>query len=295
MSGSQGPGVISVDEVGCYTIAKTSLLSARRIMAYAAAIGDTNEAYFDDLRGDGLSVHPAICFSLQWNARFLLDRKINMQSAPFGVHAETDLRIFQPFRQGEAITTQGRLVARRQIVPGVYSVDRYRMTNGDGQLVAELDYNGIIRGATLSGDDVELEPDVAKPVCREMAAEALWSKEIYIPAHAGQQYTECADIYNPIHTEPSVAKAAGLPGVILHGSATKAHALTQIINECFDGDARRIRRLCGQLRGMVLMNSTIRVDCMAIQETGGERQVFYRVVNDQNQNAIANGIVCGTI
>jgi len=76
MSGSQGPGVISVDEVGCYTIATTSLLSARRIMAYAAAISDTNEAYFDDLRSDGLSVHPAICFSLQWNARFLLDRKI---------------------------------------------------------------------------------------------------------------------------------------------------------------------------------------------------------------------------
>jgi len=79
-----------------------------------------------------------------------------MRAAPFGVHAETDLRVFKPFRLGEAITTQGRLVARRQIVPGVYSVDRYRMTNGDGQLVAELDYNGIIRGGDYVKDQSRL-------------------------------------------------------------------------------------------------------------------------------------------
>ena len=158
-----GPGTIAVDEVGAYTVAKTTLLDARKTMAYAAAIDDTNEAYFDDLRPGGLNVHPAICFSLQWNARFVIDRKINMRAAPFGVHAETDLRIHQPFNQGDAITIQGRLVARRQISPGVYSVDRYRMTNGDGDLVAELDYNGIIRGGVLDGDDIELEPSPDLP------------------------------------------------------------------------------------------------------------------------------------
>ncbi len=289
----QGPGEISVDEVGCYTIAKTALLDARRIMAYAASINDTNEAYFNDLREGGLSVHPAICFSLQWGARFLIDRKINMRAAPFGVHAETDLRLYQPFKQGEAITTQGRLVARRQIKPGVYSVDRYRMTNSNGELVAEMDYNGIIRGGILDGEDRELEPSPEQPVCEKLSADPLWSKEIYIPVHAGQQYTECADIFNPIHTEPSVAKMGGLPGVILHGSATKAHALTQVIDHCFDGDARRIRRLCGQLRGMVLMDSTIQVQSMGEQIVDGEKQVFFRVLNQDGQLAIANGVVCG--
>ncbi len=289
----QGPGKISVDEVGCYTIAKTTLLDARRIMAYASSIDDTNEAYFDDLREGGLNVHPAICFSLQWGARFLIDRKINMRAAPFGVHAETDLRIHQPFKQGEAVTTQGRLVARRQISPGVYSVDRYRMTNSDGALLAELDYNGIIRGGELDGDNVELEPSPAQPTCDTLSETPLWHEEIFIPLHAGQQYTECADIYNPIHTEPSAAKLGGLPGVILHGSATKAHALTQVINHCFDGDARRIRRLCGQLRGMVLMDSNIRVECLGEQEVDGEKQVFFRVLNEEGQAAIASGVVCG--
>ncbi|MBT5202662.1 MAG: hypothetical protein HOL98_04330, partial [Gammaproteobacteria bacterium] len=105
---AEGPGKISVTEVGSYTVAKTTQLTARKVMAYAASINDTNEAYFDDLRQGGLRIHPAISFSLQWNARFLIDRAINLQAAPFGVHAETDLRIYQPFKLNEAITTQGR-------------------------------------------------------------------------------------------------------------------------------------------------------------------------------------------
>ncbi len=291
---TEGPGPISADEIGTFTIAKTTLLDTRRVMAYAAAINDTNPAYFDDLGPDGLSVHPGITFSLQWASRFTPDKTLNLRAAPFGVHAETDLRIYRPFRWGEAVTTQGQLVARRQIPPGVYSVDRYRFTSSDGELIAELDYNGIIRGATLVGEAGSVAP--SHPLPRQhTAASAVWTTDRFIPVHAGQQYTECAGIYNPIHTEPSAARRGGLPGVILHGSATKAIALTEVINRCFDGNPRRIRRLAGQLRGMVLMNSTIRVECLGVQDEQDERQVFYRVLNEAGEPAVAGGVVCGTL
>ena len=65
-----GPGVITTDDVGLFTIARTTLLDSRITMAYAAAINDANQAYFDDLRPGGLNVHPCICFSLQWASRF---------------------------------------------------------------------------------------------------------------------------------------------------------------------------------------------------------------------------------
>lgn len=295
MATQEGPGEISVEEVGNYTIARTRLLDARASMAYAAGINDTNPAYFDDLRSEGLKVHPAIAFSLQWNARFMPDQQINLRAAPFGVHAETDLRIHRPFRSGEAVTTQGRLVARRQIGPGVYSVDRYRMTGSNGDLIAELDYNGIIRGGVLAGKAVVLEADVARPEPTAAQAEPLWSDAVHVPLHAGQQYTECADIYNPIHTEPSAARKGGLPGVILHGSATKAMALSAVINHCFDGNPDRVTRLVGQLRGMVLMDTTISIDCLAIEDHGDERRVFFRVLNQEGQAAIAGGLVCGQV
>lgn len=288
-----GPGVLTTSDVGSLTIARTTLLDSRFTMAYAAAINDANPTYFDDLRDGGLNIHPGICFSLQWASRFRPDQPVNLRAAPFGVHASTDLRIHRPFRAGEAITTQGRLVQKRQIGPGVFALDRYRMTASDGELVAELDYNGITRGATLDGPDAVIAGEPEQPEFGNLAAAPLWSTEIAIALHAAQQYTECARIYNPIHTEPSVARAAGLPDIILHGSATKALALTAVINQCFDGDATRITRLCGQLRGMVLMNTVITVEALADEVDGGERRVAFRVLNAERQPAISNGIVCG--
>jgi acyl dehydratase len=290
-----GPGVITTDDVGLLSIARTTLLDSRTTMAYAAAINDDNPAYFDDLRPGGLSVHPCIAFSLQWASRFRPDQKPNLRAAAYGVHASTDLRIHRPFKAGEAITTQGQMVQKRQLRPGVYNVDRYRMTASDGSLVAELDYNGIIRGATLAGPDASVAEEPTQPPFGAVSGEAIWQTDVVIGLHAGQQYTECANIYNPIHTEPSVAKAAGLPEIILHGSATKAMALTAVINQCFDADASRITRLCGQLRGMVLMNTTITVEGLAEEVVDGEKRVLFRALNDQGQPAISNGIVCGRV
>ena len=289
------PGELDVNDVGGFTIAKSYTLDARRIMAYATAINDTNEAYFDDTRGGGLNVHPAISFALQWNTRFRPDLAPNPRAAPFGVHAETDLRIHKPFEQDQIVTVQGQLISRKKIPPGVFSVDRFRMTNSQGELLAELDYNGITRGATLSGADREIEPSPLQPSQDQLPGEFEWEQSIYIPRHAGQQYTECSYIFNPIHTERSVAMAAGLPDIILHGSATKAHALTAIINQCFKGDAKCITRLCGQLRAMVLMDTTIHVQCLGTKTDGDELQVFYQVLNEDGKPAIANGVVCGKV
>lgn len=290
-----GPGVVTADDVGLYTIASTVLLDSRFTMAYAAGVNDSNPAYFDDLRPGGLCVHPGIVFSLQWASRFRPDQKPNLRAAPYGVHASTDLLIHRPFRAGEAVTTQGRVVQKRQIRPGVYNVEHYRMTASDGELVADLYYNGITRGATLDGPDVVVAEEPAWPRFGKVTGEPLWRTEIPIPLHAGQQYTECARIYNPIHTEPSIAKAAGLPDMILHGSATKAMSLSAVVDACFDGDATRITRLCGQLRGMVLMDSAITVEGLAEEVAAGEKRILFRTLNAEGLPAIHNGIVCGRV
>ena len=63
--------------------------------------------------------------------------------------------------------------------------------------------------------------------------EAPWAEarrfEIPIPAGAAHVYTECAHIWNPVHTDRAVALAAGLPDLILHGSALVALAVTVVL------------------------------------------------------------------
>ena len=92
-----------------------------------------------------------------------------------------------------------------------------------------------------------------------------------------------------------MARAAGLPDMILHGSATKAMSLTAVVNQCFDGDAARITRLCGHLRGMVLMDSMIAVEGLAEEVVDGEKRILFRTLNDEGEPAIRNGVVCGRV
>ena len=47
-----------------------------------------------------------------------------------------------------------------------------------------------------------------------------------VSATAAHVYTEGARIWNPIHTDAAVAARAGLPGIILHGTATLALAVS---------------------------------------------------------------------
>jgi len=283
-----GPGELNSDVVGQHTISRSFLLTPRQIMAYAAAVGDTNEAYFDDLRKGGLLGHPCMAFAFQWNTRFSPQLSVNERALPFNVHATTDLRIHKPFAEGELISCQGSIISTQQIKPGVLTTSRYRMTDSKSELVAELDMGGITRGATLIGDDVILEAPVPAPIVNSDAV-LVWEEPVRISPDAAQIYTECAAIYNPIHTERKVAKAAGLPDIILHGSATQAISLSKVIHQCLDGDAGRVRRYIGQLRAMVLMDSTITVRCLGIEQQGENEVISFDVLNETGETAVANG------
>jgi len=45
----------------------------------------------------------------------------------------------------------------------------------------------------------------------------------------------------------------------------------------------------------VLMDTTIKVQCMGTNKHDDELQVFYRVLNAHGEPAIANGVICGTV
>ncbi len=288
-----GPGALSAEYVGQQTIARSFHLTPRLIMAYAGSIKDSNPRFFDDLAGP-LVGHPFLAFTFQWATRFTPQIPPNPRAAPYGVHAATDLRLTRALVEDDLITMQGQLLSTREIRPGVIQLSRYTMTDGAGEVVGVLDQTGITRGATLDGAPRALGdlPEVPSPP--PASAEPLWTREIDITADAGQIYTECADIYNPIHTERRVARAAGLPDVILHGSATQAIACSAIVDGCLDGKVEDVRRFVGSLRAMVILGTHIMVRCFADQAGEDGRDIFFDVLNADGQPAIAGGYVRAT-
>ena len=277
-------------EVGRYTVAKSFTVDTRSITAFAAGVGDFNECYMDDARDGGLIGHPGMTFSFQWNSRFTPDVQAPLALVRRGVHAWVDTRFERPIREGDVITSQGQSVAVRQVKPGVLSTQRYVMRDSAGRVVAVMDSGGITRGAHLDGPDKEIEAAPELPQRSSNGGDPVWSVEVPIDPQAPHIYTECADIWNPIHTERRVALAAGLPDIILHGSANITIALREVINRSFGADPTTLRRFAGQFRGMVIPGRPVTVRATEVREAADEITVFFEMLNDQAQLAIANGV-----
>lgn len=300
---SPRPFTIATSQVGHRTIALTTELTTRRLLAFVAGIGEWESRYSDDLRAGGLLGHPGLVESLMWNARHVPDDEMDPRAIPFGVHAATDWRFRRAFRAGDVITTQGETIAVRQIPPGVISTTRYRFVDSGGEEVAVMDTRAILRGLRTDGPDrVGAEvPDLATPASPGDPGDPVWSREIPILPEAAQIYTACADIYNPIHTERAYAQAAGLPDPILHGSATFAFSLRELMRQFLGNDAERLRRVAGQFRSMVTLGEPITVRALGeapVSEgtaypggTGGDRVVFWETRNAQGATAVANGVL----
>jgi len=89
-------------------------ITTRRCLAYAAALGETDDVYFDDARPGGIIAHPAMAVSLEWPP----SRDLRLVPA-FGatpdehlrvVHAEQDTQFHTPIRPGDATVPLDRII-----------------------------------------------------------------------------------------------------------------------------------------------------------------------------------------
>ena len=110
--------------------------------------------------------------------------------------------------------------------------------------------------------------------------------EIPIAKEMAHVYTECASIWNPIHTERTVALEAGLPDMILHGTATWALAGREVVERRCGGDPTRLRRLHGRFRAMVIPGHPITLELGSRTED----LVRFRVLNHLGEEAISDGL-----
>jgi acyl dehydratase len=117
--------------------------------------------------------------------------------------------------------------------------------------------------------------------------------EVSVPisALAAHVYTECARIWNPVHTDTAVAARAGLPGLILHGTATLALAVSQVLRIAANNDPRRVQRVAGRFNAMVLMPSEVTVRVFSRKATPDGEVVRFEVANAEGGTAVRDGLV----
>ena len=262
-------------------------VDARWLMAYAAALGETDPRYYDTLAPDGPIAHPLFPVCYEWPlAQALRARGIDETVARRGVHGFHDLVVHRPPKSGEILRAGARVVRVQKVRAGTLVVIRFTTTDSSGVAVTTTDHGSIYRGVECKGADVAPSPESGAPSAA--AGDVRWKTPVEVPLQMAHVYTECARIYNAIHTDAAVAKAAGLPAIILHGTATLALAVSRVVARDLEGNPGRVRGVAVRFTGMVTLPSRLVVRGRAL-ETGGI--AFDAVGADGDSVVLAHGRV----
>lgn len=279
---------LSAQLAGTTTAARHHEVDARWLMAYAAGLGDTASCYFDTTRT--LAMHPVFPVCVEWDS--ILDLRygpgtetLSAEEQARAVHADHDLHLLRAPVPGETLSTTATAVAVEQRRPGAYLLKRLDTVDSLGELVMRTWQGTLYRGVEVVGTAAATDAAPAWPPAG--ADENLASHVLPVAANSAHVYTECARIWNPIHTDRAHALAAGLPDIILHGTATLALAVSRLLQAELDDAPWRVTRVGGRFSGMVLMPSL--PDLKLESHLPG--LIRFRVVAANGRDAIRHGFL----
>lgn len=273
-------------------------VDARWTMAYAAALGDHLGCYMDTTRRDGVVAHPLFPVCVEWpviveGRDASSDHGVTLDELRRGVHASHDLTVHRLVRPGDRLTTTMEVTGVSQRPPGAFTTMRLTTVDAGGEPVATTEQGSLYLGVDAEGSDAPAAL-AAPPLDAGDDERGDPRVEIAVPIAAGAAhiYTECARIWNPIHTDAAVAAAAGLPGIILHGTATLAHGVSGVVAHAAAGDPAAVRRIAGRFSAMVLMPSTVTVRVFA-ERSGpdGTTLVPFDVLAESGTPAVSRAAV----
>jgi acyl dehydratase len=287
MSGREAVRAIPRSIAGTEVGALSTSLDARWLMAYAAALGVVDPRYYDTLAKDGPIAHPLFSVCYEWPAVLALRAKAVRESwALLGVHSTHHVIIHRPPTVADRLLTRAQIIAVRPSRAGTLVVARLSTVDRNGRPVTTTDYGSVYRGVATEGDaSVQTEP-LARPA-PPASSETRWSAPVSIGSRSSHVYSECARIWNPIHTDVAVARSAGLAAPILHGSATLALAVSQVVQRDLDGDPARVKEIAVRFTGLVFMPSTFTVRARG---RAGDLLAF-DAVDERGEPILSDGVV----
>lgn len=197
-------------------------VTPRRVLAFRGVLAPDDAAGLDDAAGP-LEMLPMQVVAPEWvlalESRAHPAQTLTAEERLRGVHASQDTHFLRPVLAGETLTVTAELTGVRASRAGAVATTVYESRVGDERVAVSTSIS-VMRGVAVDGPDSPAEPDVFDGPF-EPAGDP---SPIATPRAFPHLYSECAEIWNPIHTERAVALAAGLPGILIHGTALWALA-----------------------------------------------------------------------
>ena len=192
------------------------------------------------------------------------------------VHGEQDLRFHAPVPSGVPLKVDGVLAQVETKDSGELLRIEQTLVGPEGLLVSAVT-SFFIRAATRSGAKRTRPP--------ERVDAPAFSRTVDVAADQSLRYAAASGDQNPIHTDDATARAAGHPGMILHGLCTMAFAGQAVVEEHLGGDVSRLRRLKVRFDAPVLPGQRL-----TTRGWSGDGGVEFTVTNEGGQSVITKGI-----
>lgn len=267
----------------------------RQTTNHAAAVNDANPRYLDDTDENGLVSHPMFPVAVTWPLLSRLDNAIEAADFPVDVlltqvHYSEHLIIHRLVKPDDDLTINGSLTALIPHRAGTHAIICLEARDQDN-LPVFTEYTGaMLRGVDCGKGNITTPlPTIPKNNKDNDTAE--WTSHIPIDPVMPFVYDGCTNIEFPIHTSIQFAKAVGLPGIILQGTATLALAVRDIVNKEAGMNPERVEQIACNFTGMVMPGTDIRVDCTGSVSHPAHKDLFFSVYNNKDQKAIRNGYV----
>ncbi len=262
----------------------------RDTMNYAAAIGDGNPRYFDDEGAGGLIAHPVFPVAVTWRvlgriAEFIDAEEFPRELLATQVHYTEHLELHRPLVPGATLAIEGSIAAILPHRAGTHVVIRLDASDDGGAAVFTEHIGAMLRGVECAGGGSGEDRLPPVPRVQEDGVPA-WEAPISIDPLRPFVYDGCTDIFFPIHTSRRFARAVGLPGIILQGTATLAYAVTELVNRELGGAAEVVRVVACRFTGMVLPGSDIFVRLLG---RGKGNDLFFDVTGAAGERVLAGG------
>lgn len=232
-------------------------VDARRLLAYAAGVPDLAPAVFSPEHPATVLAHPVFHVALEWPlaAAGIPGLPMPPELRRLGLHVQHDATHHRPIRPGDRLRTTAAVSRAEARSVGVYLETRYETTAADtGEPVVTNLLGMLYRGVGLEGGTPRAPAAAAAPRPPLAAAGSF-------PVGMADAivYTECADIWNPVHTDGEVARAAGLPAPILHGTCCLARAVSILVERFAGNDPGRVAAVRSGFGAIVVPETTVTV------------------------------------
>ena len=281
--------------VGTQTEPHVGDVDERWTMAYAAGLGDMLDCYIDTRRSGGIIAHPLFPVCLEWPTALMLRARhrgrMSAAEAARGVHATHHTIIHRTVRPPERLTTRATIAGIEMRKPGAFEVTRFETVDDQGAPVCTTYTGNIYRQVDIAGEARSATMPEA-PAPRTTPTHPRAESRVPVAAGAAHIYTECARIWNPIHTDAKVAAAAGLPAIMLHGTGTLALAVSRIIAAEAANDPARVAEIHARFGAMVFMPSELAVRIMSREKINdGRDAIFFEALSSEGGRAVRDGVV----